>query len=223
MRRKSAPISEEAHTARFAWWAAFLTTVVLMVGLTIVRSAAALPSPGLVGAIPPVLESEPEEEEPGEELETEECEVDEETEEEECEAPESVGSAPPECLLASADAAVTANTDSDRLRLAVRYTAPSPVTVAVDYWLRGSKGPLGLDGDRGHFATAGVFHLTQGLSKGQQTKVSAAKSFTVELRPLDAPRYCNSFFDLHLTARHATHGGLVWVEPGTSFRPLPRP
>ena len=218
MREKSSAASaDQTPATRLAWWSAFFATVALIAILSMARSAQALTLP-VVGPLPnpaaaapdPEAEAESDEGEE-EEFESEECEEEEE-EGEECEE-EDGSEAPSECLLSSASAKVSASTASDKLRLVVRYTTFSPASVAVYYFLRGSKGPLSLGGDRKHFARSGVFRQTETLSESQMAKVLAAKDFTVQLRPSKAPRYCHSLFDRHLTAKRAVAGGLSWSDP----------
>ncbi|MGV1049698.1 MAG: hypothetical protein ACOYD4_14375 [Solirubrobacterales bacterium] len=227
MRRKL--ISPKPTTAvpvtRLAWWAAFLTTLVLIVGLNAVRSATAavLPPIGPVN-VPGIVEPDEEEAEEGEELEAEECEAaaegDEEgkEEEEECEANEVGFAAPPACFLSNADAAVSVDLDHEKLRLAVRYEAYAPATVAVDYSLRGNRGSLNLKGDQERFGRSGVFHLTQSLTEAQTKRVAAAKSFTVTVRPINAPHSCNALLDQYLSVRRAAPGGTMWVDSESTFR-----
>jgi hypothetical protein len=223
MRRKLVTAKPEAiPSTRVAWSAAFLTTIVLILGLTAVRSAQAaiLPPVGPIN-LPGVIEADEEEGEDGEEESEEECEAAEvdgdEEEGEDCEA-EVEFDAPPACFLASADAAVSADLDHEKLRLAVRYEGYEPATVAVDYSLRGNKGGLDLKGDQARFGRSGVFHLTQSLSEAQTKRVAAAKSFTVTVRPLNAPHSCNSFLDQYLAIRHAAPGGSMFVDSESTFR-----
>jgi hypothetical protein len=225
--------SEDPRAIRFAWWASFLATLVLIAALGIARSAQAqaLPVAG-AGGSPPALavtgdETESEEEESEEEeLEAEECEASEAEEgpEEECEAEAGAASkASRECVLASASAIVSATTASNTVRLAVHYTAFSSGTVDVTYWLRGSKGPLSLGRDHDHLGKKGVLRQTEKLSEAQMTRALAARNFTVELRPAHAPRSCNSLLDRHLTVRHSAAGHLTWSDPESGFRALRQP
>jgi hypothetical protein len=223
MRRKPAEIRpEDAHVARLAWWGAFVLTLALIVGLGIVRKAQAAPAPLPTLQVPGIVEFDDEEgadEGAEEEIEVEECEVvDEEGEEEECEGDEVDFGPPPACFLDSVDAAVSADLVHDKLRLALRYTADKPATVAVDYFLHGSKGPLNLDGDQKHFGRSGVFRLTQSLTEAQVKKVAAAKSFTVTVDPVNAPRSCSDFLDQQLTVKRGAPGGAIWVDDDSTFR-----
>jgi hypothetical protein len=221
MRRKLVtPKPAAVPATRLAWWAAFLTTLVLIAGLSAVRSteAAVLPPVGPVN-VPGLIEADDEEDGEDEEVEVEGCEAAEEDEgEEECEA-ESSSSVPPECFLSSADAAVSADVDHDRIRLAVRYEASTPATVAVDYSLRGAKGALNLKGDQQHFGRSGVFRLTQALTEAEAKRVAAAKTFTVTVRPINAPHACSDFLDQHLAVRRAIPDGSIWVDTESTFRP----
>lgn len=210
------------HAPKIAWWASFLATLALLAALGFARSAQALTVDGGPAAVAIVSPPDPEAEaedagEVGEEgSEDEECETDEEGEEE-CGEIGDAAEALSECVLSSADATVSASPNG-RLQLTIRYTASAPATVGVAFWLRGSKGPLSLDGKRERFSRKGVFRQTENLTDAQRIKAMAAKDFTVQLRPAGAPRYCRAFFDRHLTARHAAHGGLTWSDPETSPR-----
>jgi hypothetical protein len=226
-RRLITPRLAALPVTRIAWWAAFLTTLALILVLSFVRSAkAAAPTPigpvNLPGVVDLGEEDESEEgeesEDEAEEAEVEACEaVEDEDEEEEC--LEELGFEPPlECLLSDADAAVSADLGHGKLRLAVRYDAYEPATVAVDYRLKGSKGPLSLEGDQKHFGRSGIFRLGQDLTAAQAKKVAAAKSFTVTIRPVNAPHSCASYLDQHLTERRTLGGGPVWVDAESTFR-----
>lgn len=219
MRRKLPVTSDhEAATIRIAWWVSFLTTVALIALLGMAKSAQALSlsGPGPTSAFPAVVPALAEEEDEGEaeasedeELETEECF---ENEGEECEEAETGSAAPPECLLSRAEATIFAASNRDRVRLQVRYTSTAPTPVALAYGLHGSKGSLYLGGEKKRFARRGVLHLDRSLTEPQMAKVMAAKSFTVRLRVLDAPGYCQSFFERQLDVRRATPSGLSWQQ-----------
>lgn len=214
MRRKLGAVpTHGVHSARFAWWAAFLATLALIAILGFARSAQALTvaSGGeTVAAVAPFGEEADDEAETSEdeEFETEECEA---GEEEECEE-EDDAEVPEECLLDSAKATVFASPGQDKVRLQVRYTTSSPTAVAVDYGLHGAKGSLYLGGEKKHFASEGVLRLTKSLSANQMSKVMAARDFTVRLRPPGAPHYCQPFFDRQLDLRRATPSGLTWLQ-----------
>lgn len=222
VRRKSAEIRpEDAHLARLAWWGAFALTLLLILGLSVVRSAQAAPSPLPTLAVPGIVEIDDEEaeDEGEEEIEVEECEAaNEEGEEEECEGKEVDSGPPPACFVESADAAVSADLVHNKLRLALRYTTVKPTTVSVDYFLRGNKGPLNLEGDQQHFGRNGVFRLTQDLTEAEAKKVAAAKSFTVTVDPVNAPRSCSNFLDQHLDVKRGAPGGAMFVDSESTFR-----
>ena len=218
--------SEDPRAIRLAWWAAFLATLALIAALGFARSAQALTLPGSVG--PAVLavaaaedegEDESGTEDEGEEgSEAEECEAGEDEEaEEECEAGEDE-EVPVECVFSSASASVSASAASDTVRLAIHYTAFSPGSVEIIYWLRGTKGPLSLGRDRVHIGRKGVLRETEKLSAAQMTKALAARSFTVELRPAHAPRYCHGLLDRHLTIRLGSASRRTWSDPEAGFR-----
>jgi hypothetical protein len=229
MRRKlitHKPTAAAVPATRIAWWAAFLTTLVLIIGLSVVRSskAAVLPPIGPVN-LPGVVEADEEEDEGDEaEDEAEICEIAEEEDEEgaeeeveDCESDE-LDVAPPACFLSNADAAVSADLDHEKLRLALRYEGYEPATVAVDYSLRGNKGGLNLKGDQARFGRSGVFHLTESLTEAQTRRVAAAKSFIVTVRPVNAPHSCNAFLDQNLSVRRAAPGGTMFVDSESTFR-----
>jgi hypothetical protein len=145
----------------------------------------------------------------GSELEVEECEV---NEEDECVEPEADTEAPPECLLSSAEPAILVSGNADRVRLQVRYASASPTKVAITYGLHGSKGSLYLGDEKKRFGTKGVLRLNRSLTEAQMAKVMAAKDFSVRIRILEAPSYCQDYFDRHLTVRRATPSGLTWLQ-----------
>ncbi len=231
MRHKQAQIdSTEAHTARIAWWAAFVATLVLVLGLSFVHTAgaASAPPPQLVHAAAFEIESEEEGEGEEEEFEAEECEGEEFEEWEEggaaeCEAEEGAAEAvestpPPQCRLQSADAAVSADLAHHKLHLALRYTAGSSRAVGIKYFLRGSRGPLTLPGERPHLGRAGVFRSARNLTPAQAKKVAAARSFTIQVRPAGVPGYCREYLDQSLTVRRGGHDGPMWIDTDSTFR-----
>jgi hypothetical protein len=238
MRRKpTQTFGDDPQATRFAWGAAFFATIALIAILGLARSAQALTVPttaaiGPTTALAPAAEDdEGEEDDEAEsseedEAEVEECEEAEESEEgeeaeagEECAESGDAGSeAPPACLLSRTAATASVNPDSGKLRLTVRYEALSPTTVAIEYRLRGGKGPLRLGDAKKHLGRAGTLHLTETVSERQLPKVLAARDFTVQLRPAGTPRYCQRLLDRHLTIRHAEAGGLTWSDPEASFR-----
>lgn len=206
---------EETQLIRLAWWASFFATVALIAILGLARSAQAM-TPPAGDPLTAATTFLPEEEEEGEEEgEFGECEFSEEEGEEACEEgyEEEGAEAPRECVLSSASATVSAATKGKKVSLVVRYTAYSPGSVQVTSWLRGSKGPLSLGSDRSHLGTHGVIRATDTLTAAQMTKALAARSFTIQLRPAHAPRYCDSLLDRHLTVRHNTSGRLTWSDP----------
>jgi hypothetical protein len=215
MRRKPVPASErDAHAARVAWWAAFLATLAMVAVLGMAQSAQALGVPAAgEGAATLLLPADEElelegEASEGEEFEVEECEVGADGE---C-VVEPEPETPPECLLSSASATVSAAANQDRVRLQVRYTTTAPTAVVVDYGLHGSKGSLFLGSEKKRFGREGVLRLTKSLTEAQMAKVMAAKAFTVRLRVAAAPRYCQSLFEHQLNVRRATPAGLAWQQ-----------
>jgi hypothetical protein len=220
MKRKPSTANvDEAQLIRFAWWASFFATVALIAILGLARSAQAM-TPPVDDPLAAAAIFVPEDEEEGEEeIEFEECEfAEEEGEEEECEAEaEEEAEAPRECVLSSAAATVTADINSNKVRLVVQYTAYSPGSIDVAFWLRGTKGPLNLGSDRSHLGTRGVIRDTDTLTKAQMSKALAARNFTIQLRPAHAPSRCNDLLDRHLTVRHNASGRLTWSDPGSTF------
>jgi hypothetical protein len=230
MRAKLHEIGEDsARAARIAWFASFVATIVVVAILALAKSAQALTLPS-GNALPPAvtapLEEDAEEAEEGEEPDEEgvegesgssDCEIGGEEDEEECEA-EAEADEREECFLSSATATVSANGASNKVRLAIHYTAFSPTTVGIDFWLRGSKGPLSLGSDRDHLGRKGVLRVSETLSEGQMSKALAAKKYTVQLRPANAPGYCHEYLDRQLTVRHAAAGGFTWTDPELGYR-----
>jgi hypothetical protein len=216
-------------TVRLTWMVACFATLALIALLGLARSAQALALPDPLGVEAPLA---PDSDEPEDEAEAqaaseevEECEAGEPSEgepEEEAQSDEGEGAeecgaagpgqAPAQCLLTTAVTTVSASR-SGMVRLSVRYTAVSPITVDVDYWLRGAKGPLTMPGGKEHFKRRGVYRETSRVTASQLIKVMAAKSFTIRLRPLGAPGYCRPFEQTRLTVRHASHGRLTWSSP----------
>jgi hypothetical protein len=221
MRRRPAPPGETASpiSIKVAWWVAFLATLALVFALAQAK-AQALSVPTPLGPVPVLAEEDDEDElgaedgdEEGWEYD-EECEfVGEDEEEEFCEETEGDDGTPPECLLSSAEATVSAIPARDTVRLSVRYTARSSAAVKVELFLRGGKGPLSLGEDRKRFERKGTFRQTERLTEDQMKKVVAARNFTVELQAVNTPRYCHRYFDQKLTVKRASGAGLTWQEP----------
>jgi hypothetical protein len=217
-RRPALATSPEDHAARFAWWVAFLVTISLVAALGLARSAQASTAAVPALAAPTLLafdeeEDEAEVSEDDEGFGFEACEDEEEAEY--CEAEEEGPGgpeAPPECLLSSAQASVSASPNRDRVKLRIRYAMSSPSAVAVDYGLHGGKGSLFLGSERKQLGGSGVLRLTEDLNEAQMAKVMAAKSFTVRLRVPAAPRYCQSLFERQLDLRRATPAGITWQQ-----------
>lgn len=222
MRRRHPSSDEQGSPVaiKLAWWAGFLATLVLVFALAQAKSAHALALPAPANSVLAAFDEEVEDEEAEDEDEAaweyeEECEVFGEGEEEEeiCEEGEGEDGTPPECLLSSAEATVSAVPARDTLRLAIRYTARSPTAVKVEYWLRGGKGPLRLGEDRKRFNRQGTFRSSERLSDPEMAKVVAARNFTVELQAVNTPGYCHRYFDQKLTLKRTSGGGLTWSEP----------
>ncbi len=226
MRRRASQTDQQDSplAIRLAWWAGFLATLVLVFAVVQAKSAHALtlPTPASTLLAAPDEEAEDamldeegaEEDEEGWEYD-EECELvaGDEEEEEFCEESEGKDATPPECLLSSAEATVSALPARGVLRLSVRYTAQVSAAVEVDYWLRGGKGTLRLDEDSKRFSRKGTFRASERLSEAQMAKVVAARSFTVELQAVNTPSFCHRYFDQKLTVKRSSGGGLTWSEP----------
>lgn len=203
-RKQLGPDLQAAHAARFAWWVAFLTTVALVVGLGVVRSAnaAELPAPSFV---PAAITAEAEdfgddegEEDDGEEMTAaEECELAEEEGElaeeegEECESKDEREAKEAGCLLRSASASAVALPARHQLLLTVHYSAFSEANVSVVSQLRGGRGQVHLRPERRHLARSGVLHLDQHLTPSQMERAAVAHSFEVELRADGEPPECH--------------------------------
>jgi hypothetical protein len=163
------------------------------------------------------VEEEDEAEEEAEEVEEEAAE-----EEVECEAEaEDASPFPPEeCLLRTARARAFSNTEQDKLRLAIHYTALVPIEVSVEYRLEGGKGTLRLREARRHFSQHGVFRTSETLNEAQMTKVRAARDFAVQFHIPDAPTYCNRYYERRLSIRHSgAHHRLAWLQSDSIFGP----
>jgi hypothetical protein len=176
-----------------------LLLVLLLASFGLAATARAMPLPVVEAPLPltaVAAEEEPESTDEGnpaeEETEIDEsCGLEEEDEEEEqaC-AEELLGEEEDECVLESADASVTANPASGKVRVRVRYTASSASTFALDYSLRGGKGELHLGSARAQFHRAGVFHDTLSVGGGKLAKLAAAHRFEVDLHAVGTPGYC---------------------------------
>ncbi|HEY6730018.1 MAG TPA: hypothetical protein VI039_03225 [Solirubrobacterales bacterium] len=127
-------------------------------------------------------ESGPDESDPAIE---EECEEDEEGLcEEEAEPAE-------ECAIEDATAKVSASPGNNSVALLVRYKASAPTSVAIDARLRGGKGGLHLGAGHTRFRRAGTFRDSSVLGEKRMDRVLAAREFLIELREVNAPRYCS--------------------------------
>jgi len=225
-RRPTAPRLQPAHppSHRLAWWAAFLTTIALILLLNAARAdAAALP--GGLPSLPVLAGLEPEEEgeeeagfgEEAEELEDApgEAECVEDEEEGECVEGAEAARPPRECLLAAASATVSVYPHSRRVVLVLHYTAPVPTRAQISYRLRGARGGLAMGTERRRLAGNGALRDVKTLSAAKMARVLAARSFEVEVRPLEAPAYCGGYFSQRLTVRRATAHGPVWTGQAT--------
>ena len=156
----------------------------------------------------------------GEEAEEESAESEEEVDPdqiEEEEEEEEEDSPPAECLLQTARARVTAYPAQSKVLLLVRYSSSEPADAAIDYRLKGSKGSLTFAESKQRLADRGVIRLSENLSKGETTKVLAAKNFTVELHIPAAPDDCRRFQTRHLTIEHESSSRLTWLQSDSIF------
>jgi hypothetical protein len=196
-------------TTRIAWWAFFAVPLGLLIVLLVARPVAALPLPTGPLADPAISLPPDEEEDEGDETEDE----GEEEELEEDEEEDGEDDFPPsDCLLRTARARVFAYPAQNRVRLLIHYTAAEPTDATVAYRLAGAKGPLRFADGGQHLGKAGSIRLSRNLSAGQTSKVSAATSFTVEIRIPDTPRSCRSFDTRHLTIEHGGGRRLTWLQ-----------
>lgn len=150
--------------------------------------------PALLGApaaADPEAAEEADEGEAGED-ESEEAEACEPEDEEEgaCEEEEDEGEEADECVLEDADAVVSSNPGSGKVRVSVRYDSFSPATFTLDYSLRGGKGGLHLGSARAQLHRAGVFHDTLAVGHSGLSKLAAARQFVVELHAVGSPGHC---------------------------------
>lgn len=159
------------------------------------------------------------EEAEGEEEEWEDGEEGEFEDEEEDEEDGEFGSKgalllPPDCLLHSAEAEVTSSAAHNLVQLTIHYTANTPTTVGVDYWLKGGKGSLHFNGSRSHFAERGTFRDSEHLSDRAMEKVEAARAFVVELDIPAAPSFCARYSTQRLTVKHGASNRATWSRAG---------
>jgi hypothetical protein len=220
MRRRAVQTdSAEDQVNRFAWWASFLVTLVVVGLLCIAHSAQARPlAPALPGATALAVfdeESGFEDEEEWEE-EDEECVWDEEEEElwcdDEREEAEAAAEAA-ECIVTDVEARVAARPSRDRLELTVRYEAEHAAAVSIRWRLRGGKGALSLGTERARFSRAGTFrHLELNLNDKQMSRALAAREFRVEVRAVNTPGHCKSELQSRLSAKHGAAKAPTWTE-----------
>jgi hypothetical protein len=217
MKRKPGAFpSDSSHATRVAWCVSFLATIAIVALLGLARSAqAATAADPLLSAVAFPTFADPDEEaeeaeaaeEDGKELDA--CEADDE--EDECDegSEEETGDT---CILKSAEATVLVLPGQDRVKLTLRYTTFSPAVVSVRYGLRGGKGRLKVGGGSRRFGHRGVFRETEELSEAEMAKTKAATEFEVDAHAVNTPGWCRRLFDRRLTARHASHGGLIWTD-----------
>jgi hypothetical protein len=211
--RTSLPSSQPMTRLATLTWS--LLAILLLAALLFVRQAeaATLASPGPIPVtVTGTVESEEAEDE---ESEGEEGEEEESEDEEEDEGPGTVGPLllPPECLLHTAEANVSASAARGVVRLTIHYTSYTPTSVNVDYWLKGSKGSLQLGETKRHFGRQGVIHAEEHVSDHAMSKVLAARAFIVQLGITGAPSSCDRYSTQHLTTKHGGDGHATWSRP----------
>lgn len=187
--------------------------------------AIALPAIAMVPLAAPVVSPEPAQaevdfiaEETDEEGEEEEWELEEAEEEAEEEGfgTKAATVLPPECLLRSVEPSIVARLDGGTLRLALQYTARTPTSVDVDYWLKGGKGSLQLGSVTRHLGHQGTLHLTDHLDEREAAKVRAARAFIVDLDLPAAPSGCEKYLTLRLDAKDLDRSRATWSERSSS-------
>lgn len=196
--------------ATLAW---SLLAISLLAALLFVRQAEAATVTSLAQG--PVAVASPAEDEEIEDEEEWESEDEEEFEDEEEDEGPGTGPLllPPECLLHTAKAQVSASATQGVVRLTIQYTSYTPANVTVDYWLKGSKGSLQLGETRHHFARQGVLREDAHVSDRAMSKVLAARAFIVELGIPAAPSFCEQESTQRLTAKHVSAGHATWSRP----------
>jgi hypothetical protein len=207
--RSVLPSGRWAPLAGAAWVA--LVIALLTVGFAVRPALAAAPPAQTQAQGFPEAEEDIEEEWEAEEEESEGDE--EEGEEDEEFATEGPLLLPADCLLHSAEAQVTALSDHDVVRLTIHYTSYTPTNVSVDYWLKGGRGSLQLDGAKQHFNQRGVFQEAEHLTDRAMGKVRAARTFVVRLSIPAAPSYCDQYATQRLTVRHKAGDRSTWSRP----------
>jgi hypothetical protein len=197
--------------ATLAW---SLLAISLLAALLFVRQAEAASFAAPLQTPAPSF-AEAEEFEAGEEWEDEEGEGEESEDEGEAEKDGTVGPLllPPECLLHTADAQVTASATHGVVQLTIHYTAYTPTNVSVNYWLKGSKGSLQLGETKRHFARQGVFREEAHLGERAMSKALAAHTFLVQLEIPAAPSYCAKYSTQRLSTKHLAGSHATWSRP----------
>jgi hypothetical protein len=181
-----------------------LLLILLLSALLAVPAKGAVPPLGAAPAAPQLPQAlaveEADEDEP---FEAEDEGEDEALEAEECEEGECEAEAgeSEECLLAAAEATVSASPRADRIRVAIRYAAFRPAAVAVSYQVRAGGGVLRLGAAQARFGRKGVFHDTVAISDRQLSKVIAAREVAIGLHALNTPGYCRQVFQQRLTPK----------------------
>jgi hypothetical protein len=175
-----------------------LLVILLLSLLTAAASAQALSVPGLAtisSEDPEEAEASDgaEETEEGDEGEEEGCVIEDEEDVQLCAEiakEERESEQAEECAIEDATAKLAPHPGNDTVGLAIRYQALTPVTVAIEARLRGSKGRLRLGADHAHLRRSGVYRKTFVLGERQMERALEAREFEVVLRALNAPRYC---------------------------------
>lgn len=95
-----------------------------------------------------------------------------------------------ECAVEDATAKLAAKPGSDSFELTVRYRSNYPAAVTIDSRLRGGRGGVHLGASRTRFRRSGVFRDSFSLGEKKMERALAAHEFEVEVRTVNAPRYC---------------------------------
>ncbi|TMK57978.1 MAG: hypothetical protein E6G51_04170 [Actinobacteria bacterium] len=94
------------------------------------------------------------------------------------------------CVVEDATAKLAARPGSRTVELIIHYEAASPVSVAIDARLRGSRGGLHLGSEHTHFRRSGIYRDNFVLGEKQMERALGAREFVVELQAVNTPRYC---------------------------------
>ncbi len=196
--------------ATFAW---SLLAICLLAALLFLRQAEAATARAFTAASPAMAGNVEDEGEFEEEDEWDEGEEEFEDEEDEGLGSEGPLFLPPECLVHTAEAQVSASASRGVVQLTIHYTSYEPTNVNVEYWLKGGKGSLALGETKRHFSRQGVFREDTHVSDHAMSKVLAARTFIVQLGIPAAPSSCAKYATQRLTVKHGGGGHASWSRP----------